>query len=64
LLPQNPGRISRFYKECVCQTLENKTASSECYRCRREKNGRDRILVIPLSSYDIVAQSVNEYIKE
>jgi len=38
---RTPGRISRCYQEKVCQTLENKTTSTEYHRCRLEKNGRD-----------------------
>jgi hypothetical protein len=51
---RTPRRMYRCEQEKLCQTLENKTTSSECHRCRLEKNGRDRISVYP----------VNEYVKE
>jgi len=38
-----PGRISPCHQEKVCQSLENKTTSSQYYRCRLEKNRCDRM---------------------
>jgi hypothetical protein len=36
------GKMYRCEQEKVCQTLENKTTSTERHRCHLEKNGRDR----------------------
>jgi len=39
---RTPGKMYRCEQEKVCQTLENKTTSTERHRCHLEKNGRDR----------------------
>jgi hypothetical protein len=60
---RNPGRISRCYQEKVCQAIENKTMSSGYYRCRLEKNRRDRNIIAMFSGHDTFFKAIPQGVK-